>query len=414
MLIKCPECELQVSDKAYECPHCGLPMRQNASREKSRKQGTNKKRKLPNGFGQITKINGAKLRKPYRAMVTVGRDSKGRPIQKLLKPESYFKTYNEAYEALLEYNKNPYDLEPDMTLIQLYEKWIEHYAEHVKSESSVRTVKSAFSYCSTIYDMRVKDIRPRHIRGCMEEGYVERKGEKHYATPNIKSRIKTFFNVILDYAMEYDIVDKNYARTFDLDGSVYEEREEMKRGHIPFKDDEMDLLWQHVEDKKYVDVVLIQCFSGWRPGELGLIKLDDVDLEQGFFKGGIKTKAGKNRVVPIHSRIRPLVEKKYQEAIALGSEYLINCTDAQTHRGNYRFTYDKYQIRFRKLVEELNINPNHRAHDGRTHFITKAKKYGVDEYAIKYMVGHEISDVTEKVYTFRELEWFKEEIEKIK
>lgn len=48
------------------------------------------------------------------------------------------------------------------------------------------------------------------------------------------------------------------------------------------------------------------------------------------------------------------------------------------------------------------------------HFVTMAKKYGVDEYAIKYMVGHKISDITEKVYTQREFEWLKDEIEKIK
>ena len=54
------------------------------------------------------------------------------------------------------------------------------------------------------------------------------------------------------------------------------------------------------------------------------------------------------------------------------------------------------------------------ANDGRKHFVTMAKKYGVDEYAIKYMVGHKISDITEKVYTQREFEWLKDEIEKIK
>lgn len=27
MLITCPECELQVSDKAYTCPHCGYPLK---------------------------------------------------------------------------------------------------------------------------------------------------------------------------------------------------------------------------------------------------------------------------------------------------------------------------------------------------------------------------------------------------
>lgn len=43
-----------------------------------------------------------------------------------------------------------------------------------------------------------------------------------------------------------------------------------------------------------------------------------------------------------------------------------------------------------------------------------AKKYKVDEYAIKYMVGHVISDITEKVYTNRSRERLKEKIEKIK
>jgi hypothetical protein len=43
-----------------------------------------------------------------------------------------------------------------------------------------------------------------------------------------------------------------------------------------------------------------------------------------------------------------------------------------------------------------------------------AKEARVDEYAIKYMVGHKISDITESVYTSRSLEWFLQEIEKIK
>lgn len=77
-------------------------------------------------------------------------------------------------------------------------------------------------------------------------------------------------------------------------------------------------------------------------------------------------------------------------------------------------TYDKYSARFKKIVERLELNPEHRSHDGRKQFITIAKKYKVDEYAIKYIVGHEINDITEKVYTERDVDWLKEEIEKIK
>ena len=38
----------------------------------------------------------------------------------------------------------------------------------------------------------------------------------------------------------------------------------------------------------------------------------------------MKTDAGKDRLVPIHPRIRDLVKHRYQEAINLGSDYLIN------------------------------------------------------------------------------------------
>lgn len=105
MLIKCRECELQVSDKALSCPHCGYPLKANAAPIKPRK--SNKRRRLPNGFGQISEIKNRNLRNPFRAMVTVGKTPTGRPICKPLKPKSYFPTYNDAYTALVEYNKNP-------------------------------------------------------------------------------------------------------------------------------------------------------------------------------------------------------------------------------------------------------------------------------------------------------------------
>ena len=42
-----------------------------------------------------------------------------------------------------------------------------------------------------------------------------------------------------------------------------------------------------------------------------------------------------------------------------------------------------------------------------------AKKYNMDEFAIKRLVGHHISDLTERVYTQRSIDWLKNEIEKI-
>lgn len=412
MLIKCPECELQVSDKAIACPHCGYPIQPNAKPRKSRNTN-NKKRRLPNGFGQISEIKNRNLRNPFRAMITVGKTPNGRPICKPLKPESYFPTYNDAYAALVEYNKNPYDLNPSITAEELYEQWTEEYFKGL-SESYVQSTKSAWAYCSAVYKMRVKDIRARHIKGCMEDSFAILKGEKKTPTATVKNRIKTLFNQMLDYALEYELVDRNYSRTFNLTDETIKEIQTVNKEHIAFTDKEMELLWQHVDDKYFVDIILIQCYSGWRPQELGLIELSKTDINNWMFNGGMKSEAGINRTVPIHSKIRELVKRKYEEAEKLGSKFLLNYVNHDRPRKNTKLTYSRYSNVFNAIVTELNLNPDHRPHDGRKHFVTKAKEYNVDEYAIKYLVGHKINDVTEKVYTQREYRWLAEEIEKIK
>lgn len=412
MLKKCPECELNVSDKALTCPHCGYPLCENI-KPRETKKSTKRRRRLPNGFGQISEIKGRNLRKPFRAMVTIGKDSHGNYVIKPLKPESYFETYNDAYMALVEYNKNPYDLDNRITVKELYERWSAEYFEEYKNPSTRRTIESAWSYCSMIYDMRAIDLRARHIKGAMENGIAEVNGAIRHASADKKARIKSMFNLMLDYALEYEIVDKNYARTFDLSNDIIQEREATKRGHIPFTGDEIAKLWNSIDDIEWVDVVLYQCYSGWRPQELGLIELENVDIVNWTVTGGMKTDAGRNRIVPVHPRLRPVIQKHYDKAVALGSKYLFNCTDTQTHRSSLMLTYDKYSQRYEKIRDRLGLNPEHRAHDGRKHFITQAKKANLDEYAIKYIVGHAINDITEKVYTEREIAWLVDEISKI-
>lgn len=414
MLTKCPECELQVSDKAVMCPHCGYMLKD--EKIYVRPRNSNKRKRLPNGFGQISEIKGQRLRKPFRAMVTVGKSHTGRPIVKPLKPESYFETYNEAYAALVDYNRNPYDLDDSIRVSELYERWSEKYFASINA-TSVRTITSAWAYCSSIYSMRASDVRARHIKGCMDDGYRiesrgKRKGEKIYASPVTKARIKSLFNLMFDYALEYELVDKNPARTFDISSDLTKEINDNKSNHIPFTDNEINVLWNNVNKVKFVDWVLIQAYMGWRPQEIGLLKLKDVDLDTWTITGGIKTEAGKERTVPIHTRIRQLVKNNYEFAESIGSEYLLN-DKGQTHGGSWKITYDKYAHRFTSLKEQLKLNPDHRPHDPRMTFVTRLKKVGADEYAIKAMVGHKVKDITESTYTLRDIEWLREDLEKL-
>lgn len=414
MLIKCPECELQASDKAMSCPHCGYPLK---SSVKPQRQNTPKRMKLPNGFGSITKMSNKPLRNPYRVRVCVGKSPTGKPVLKALKPRSMFKTYNDAYEALVLYNHNPYDLDTAMTISELYEKWSNQYFETI-TPNSKRTIVSAWSYCSSVYTMRARDLRARHIKGCMDEGFRieakgEKKGQKKYASAGTKARIKSLFNLMLDYGLEYEIVEKNYARTFDISEEVAKEAEKNKRGHIIFTEEELNVLWDNLEKVQFVDWVLIQCYMGWRPQELAILRLDEINLDKQYMKSGMKTDAGKQRIVPIHSKIKVLVENNYKKAQELGSEYLLN-DKGQTYAGSYKLTYDKYAKRFDKVIAALNLNPEHRPHDPRKTFVTRCKKAGTDEYALKEMVGHNIKDITESTYTERDVEWLRKDLEKMR
>lgn len=413
-LIKCPECDLQVSDKAIACPHCGYPLDKTAIQKKIRK--SKKRMRLPNGFGSITQLKQKNLRNSFWVRVCVGRNELGKPILKPLKPRATFPTYNEAYAALVEYNRNPYDLDDDISVKELYDRWTEDYFSTI-SEAYQRTIRSSWAFCSSVYNMRAKDLRARHIKGCMDEGFRietqgKKKGQQIFASAGTKARIKSMFNLMLDYALEYEIVPTNYARTFDVSEEIVKEKEEAKRSHIIFTDAEIDILWENVGKAPYVDWILMQCYMGWRPQELATLRLDEINLDEWYMQAGMKTPAGKQRIVPIHTKVRDLLMKNYRFALSIGSEYLLN-DKGQTHAGSWKLTYDKYANRFTKAIAQLHLNPEHRPHDPRKTFITRCKKANVDEYALKEMVGHSIQDITESVYTVRDVEWLRSDLEKM-
>lgn len=162
----------------------------------------------------------------------------------------------------------------------------------------------------------------------------------------------------------------------------------------------------------YVDWILIQCYMGWRPQELATLKLSEINLELQYAQAGMKTEAGKQRIVPIHSKIKDLVESNYKHAVEIGSEYLLNDVGI-THASSMTMTYDKYSYRFTKVIESLGLNKEHRPHDPRKTFITRCKKADVDINALKQMVGHSIKDITESVYTVRDVEWLRKDLEKM-
>jgi integrase len=318
-------------------------------------------------------------------MVTTGKDEQGRPIGKLLKPQSYFETYNEAYAALVEYNKNPYDLESDITMNDLFEKWFLAHSKTIGA-SRQKNIKCIWKKCSPIYEVKVQMLNTKTVR-MFFDSISDLARSRQNAIKNVLSQM-------LDYAQEYDLVDKNCVR--NMKNLVTTESTETN--HISFTDEEFEIIKNNYQSMDIGDVIIINCYTGMRPNEVLSISLENINTDDWYIIGGSKTKAGKNRIIPIHEFIRPVILKCMKEA-----------------KGNKLFdmSYDTYLRHFNLIVEGYKLNPKHKPHDCRKQFVTMAKKYRVDEYAIKRIVGHSIQDLTESVYTDRDVKWLHSEIAKI-
>lgn len=348
-----------------------------------------KRMRLPNGFGQISEIKGRRLRKPFRAMVTVGKTDEGKPIVKLLKPESYFRTYNEAYEALILYHRNPSDQIHNCTMNEVFNMWYEEYKKKDVHPKTLKQVLVSWRHLSVLHSRKMSEVKSIDLKFAIDE---------MHGTSNMIERAKNLLNMLYDYAVVFEYADKNYARQLKLNI-----KDETINPHTVYSSEEINILWENKDDP-IVKFILIQTYMGWRPQEELNIKLNDIDETNETIIGGSKTEAGINRIVPIHKKIRPIVFSLIKESKETSN----------SNRLFYMFSsYITFYKRYNRTISRLNLSEDHRPHDGRKTFVTMAKKKGLDEFAIKKIVGHAISDITERVYTDRDIEWLRSELSKL-
>ena len=370
----------------------------------------NSAKKRRNGSGSIKYCKGKP--NPYMALVSKKKvlNSKGNYIPQY-KSIGSFKTRMEAEKALIEYDSSPLDISSNIkTFEDLYLAWSSDYFEHI-SPTAVRSVKSAYNYCSMAYNLEIKKIGPGHIKDMMENASrIDDKGNTIYASKCTQERIKSMCNLMFDFAFERMLISFNPSRAFKITPLLKEIDEEKKVKQI-FSSKDIKKMWKYVDVTPYTDMVLIGLYTGFRPQELAILEVDNVNLEEGYIIGGMKTSNGRNRKVPIHPDIKPLVQKRYYEATELfGSDRLFNDPRSQT---GIRLTYDKYRRKFEFVMADLALK-GFSPHCTRHTFTTFAKKSGMEPGITKRILGHSLkSDVTEYYYTHPEFSDYKREIKKL-
>ena len=333
--------------------------------------------KNPNGYGSVVKLSG-RLRRPYAVRKTIGYDDRAYPIYQTI---GYYATRTEAMMALAEYNASPYDVElSKATFKKLYELWSKENYPKMKS-NAIRIYKAAYKHSEPLYDLQYSEIRKLHFQRCIDAC------SRGVAT---KGNMKLLYSQLDKFAYDQDIIKKAYSSNL----SIGEAKQSTK--HTLITDSEVQALWK-LQGKPYVDDTLFMLYTGCRMSEMLQMKCANVDLDNKTMIGGLKTKYGIDRIIPIHEKLLPIVKAHLSE-----NEYLFNYqrNSALSEPENALATL--WATHWKQAMREYGFN--HLTHDCRHTFISKLDAAGANRVSIDRIVGHSSKTIGEKVYTHKTIE----------
>lgn len=346
--------------------------------------------KLPNGFGSVIYL-GEKRRNSYGAIVTTGWDENGKQIKKYI---GYADNYNSAYKLLLEYHNVPFNLDnKNITIDDVYNKlepiWKEDYLNEKMSKSTYKCMTSIYkNHFSDIKHRKILEIKKKEIQNIIDKSDLGSTGRGYLKI--IFTKIIEFCNNELELNINNDICKLNIGS------------KEKSTKHKVIIDKHIQLLIEYSKYNKIAQLILVYLYTGYRPSELLDKETNQVFLEKDYMIGGLKTEAGKNRIMPIHSAIKPIIESMYNP----NNKYLV-CDE----HGNKR-SYSWFKKQFKNLMNELKLD--YTPYDTRHTFATKCDELKIPENIIKRLMGHSLkSDITNDVYIHKTVEQLKKEIEKI-
>ena len=316
--------------------------------------------KLPNGYGSVIKIKDRPLRKPWKVMITVGWELKGDKSVQKKRCLGYFATKTEGMAALTDYHRGNIPDE-NSTVQEVYDKW---FAENTWSEATERAYKTAFKHLDKISSKPLKSLKTADLERILD-GISE----------SMRHTVKQVMKGIYNYAMRHEIVQKDYSKLIKTYKQTTPKAEKK-----PFTEEEIRTLWK--DNSPIARSVLVGIYSGWRWNELMTFT-----IEGDCMRGGSKTEAGKGRLVPIHHKIKPLLDDMYRTP-----------------------SYDEFRKQFDILMRKYHMV--HTPHE--TRHTTATLLYGQDEYLVKLILGHAVKDITQKVYTHATIDMLKNCIECIK
>ena len=349
--------------------------------------------KRRNGTGGVTKLSG-KRRNPYmafRTIVVLDGIRKKEPL-------GYFQTEKDAYAFLDEYYSCDIVPNLEITLSQLFDEWRKYYYPYIGVDTQQNYNAVYNKRLCHLYQVPFVNIRTSHLNKIASDmsGMSESSRQKY----------KLLMTLLYDYAMQNGITKINLGKLINIRPTVRDKTasKDSKNAKPIFSDLQIKTLLNN-DDKPYIDTILILIFTGFRIGELLKLTKFNVNLNEQIITGGSKTKAGENRIVPIHPIILPYIQKYYDACIDGGQ--LIKRSDGQMMVYNHYLNYC-----FKPALKELGME-GFTPHRCRHTFATKYTEYSSDLKSLKDIMGHEDYGFTMNKYSHANLDKMKNVIKKL-
>lgn len=264
------------------------------------------------------------------------------------------------------------------TLKSLYEKWLPTRLGLV-SISAINSYRIAYEHIQPIADIPINLLKYHDMQSVID---TMRNNGLSYSSAK---KVRTLLSLLSKYAVVNELVDKDYTPYLRLgaDTKVYP--------HKPFTRQQINKLWA-ISSRATGALILL--YTGMRCGELLALRKSDINLRtKCLIIRRSKTESGRNRIIPIHSRILPLISRLY-------------------HKSNDRIlpvTYSQFSRQFKEIM--ASIKCTHSTHDCRHTAASLFDKYGAPPNATRAILGHKHGDITTKVYTHKAIRELRKAIE---
>lgn len=338
-----------------------------------------------NGKGSAIFLSGNRA-KPWGARISIGKDKNDKIISHFI---NFFETELRALVCLENYNDDPYPLyikedkykkivtfprkpyplvsvaNPNNKLIDqtkldthIFKQVFEDFKlvkfpnkqerkleneYHIKGKGKIatntsKTMITAFNSSPDLHDRIYRELRTADFRRMINSC------DKSFS---MQENMLTLYKNLDTFALEEGIIENGYARNIRrLDSQRVRIRK--REQEIPFTYEQIQYLWDFTPKAKEKlifkeelvrDVWLLGLYTGCRAGEICFIYTKNIFLDENYFVGGLKTKAGINREIPIHPDIKHLFKKYYNP----DNEFLLMIPNESGKGKGKRINYDYYE-----------------------------------------------------------------------